>query len=97
MALFLIKRDVRGASDTDYDAAVFRAISCSYEFAGLYWVQSYWDRESGYSYCVYEAESAEQVRQHSVKSQIACDEVYPVTHIAPDGYTASRQTEATAS
>jgi hypothetical protein len=97
MALFLIKRDVRGASETDYDAAVFRAISCSYEFEGLRWVQSYWDRDTGYSYCIYEAANEEQIRQHSSKSRIACDEVHAVTHVAPEGYTAGRMTEAEAS
>jgi hypothetical protein len=93
MALFMIKRNVQGASPTDYDAAVFRAISCAYEFDGLRWVRSYWDRQSGYSYCIYEADSAEQIREHSTLSQIACDEVFQVTDIDPESYDAGRLNE----
>ena len=96
MALFLIKRDVRGATPTDYDAAAFRAISCAYDYEGLRWVHSYWDRESGFSYCVYEAQSIEQIRQHSQRAHIACDEVYPVSHMVPEAYSAGRLGEVEA-
>jgi hypothetical protein len=97
MALFLIKRDVRGATATDYDAAIFRAISCVYDFEGLNWVHSYWDREAGFSYCIYEAESAEQLHQHAERAQIPCDEVYPVAHMVPEAYEAGRLNEVESS
>jgi hypothetical protein len=93
MPLFMIKRDVNGATPMDYDAAVFRAISCAYDFEGLRWVHSYWDRESGNSYCVYEAQSPEQLRQHSQRSHISCDEIYPVAQIVPESYAAGRSSE----
>jgi hypothetical protein len=86
MPLFLIKRAIPGATASDYDAAVFRAMSCAYEFDGLRWVTSYWDEDGGYSYCVYEAQDADQVEQHSHRAQIACDEVFPIVQVNPADY-----------
>jgi hypothetical protein len=96
MPLFLIRRDVTGATQTDYDAGVFRAISCAYDYEGLRWIHSYWDREGGMSYCLYEARSIDQIKQHSQRSQIACDEVLPVSHVQPEMYTAGRLSQAEA-
>jgi hypothetical protein len=93
MALYLVKRNIQGAGPTDYDAALFRALSCVYDFPGLKWLHSFWDRESGISYCVYEAVSVEQIHAHSELSHIPCDEVSVVVASGPDTYEAGRLAE----
>jgi hypothetical protein len=93
MATFLVKRNVGGAGPHDYDAALFRALSCVYDFPGLKWLNSFWDRDAGVSYCVYEGESVEQIYQHSALAHIPCDEVCPVLATGPDTYEAGRIAE----
>ena len=90
MPLFLVKRVVGDVTQTEVDAAVFRAKACAYEFSGLQWLSSYWHKEGGISYCVYEAESKEQLEAHAVRAQVECDEVWPVSLLTPEQYSSSR-------
>ena len=89
MALFLIRRDVRGSNQEDIDAGTWRAVSCAYNFDGLKWINSYWDVEGQRVFCVYEAESAEQIRMHSRLARISCEEVIPVGVIDPTKFMLS--------
>ena len=84
MTTFLVKRNIKGAGPNDYDAALFRALSCVYDFPGLKWM---------HSYCVYEAASVEQIHQHAALAHIPCDEVHPVLATGPDTYEAGRIAE----
>ena len=93
MAQYLVKRNVQGAGPHDYDAALFRALSCIYDFPGLKWKHSFWDRERGVSFCVYEAESVDQIYQHAALAHIPCDEVSEVLATGPDTYEAGRIAE----
>jgi hypothetical protein len=90
MALFLIKRYVGEATQTEVDAAIFRAMSCAYQFDGMRWVTSYWDKEGGYTYCVYEAESKEHIQEHARRASLTCDEVFTVSQLGPEQYPSSR-------
>jgi hypothetical protein len=83
MPLFLIRRNVPGACREDVDAAFLRAHSCAYSYDGLRWVTSYWDQEGEVIHCVWEAEDADQVRDHARRSRIPCDEVREVTQFSP--------------
>jgi len=93
MTTYLVKRNIAGAGPNDYDAALFRALSCVYDFPGLKWLHSFWDREGAVSYCVYEAESIEQIYEHSALAHIPCDEVSVVLATGPDTYEAGRIAE----
>lgn len=86
MPLFLIRREVAGASFEEVEAGGYRALTCAYNYAGLKWVSSYWDEQGGRTYCIYEAESIEQLRDHSERSRIPCDEVIPVREFGPGSY-----------
>jgi hypothetical protein len=86
MPLFTIRREVPGADRTEIDAAAFRAIVCAYEYPGLRWVRSYWDAEAGELSCLYEAESAQQIEEHSRRSRIPCDAVREVIQFGPEEY-----------
>ena len=86
MSLFMIRRDVPGASRDDVDAAAYRAIACAFNFEGLHWVTSYWDEAAGRLSCIYEAEGAEQLADHARRARIPCDEVRPVLELGPGNY-----------
>jgi hypothetical protein len=87
MSLFLIKRLIGESSQSEVDAAIFRARACAYDFPGLRWIQSYWDKQAGITYCIYEAASKEQILDHSRRASLICDEVYPVSLLAPGQYS----------
>jgi hypothetical protein len=66
------------------------------EMAGqMLWIRSYFfEEEDGKlgTICVYEAESADAIREHARRAEIPADEVLPVTETvvaAPDPQTAS--------
>lgn len=88
MPLFTIVRNVPGDTRDDIDAASLRAIICAFEFPGLRWVRSFWDQDRGQLLCVYEGDSVDQIREHSRRSRIPCDEVHPVVEFGPDEYVA---------
>jgi hypothetical protein len=87
MPLFLIKREVPGATQEEVDAAAFRALTCSFYFTGLRWVTSYWDHEAGVINCVYEAEAATDIFEHAQVARIPCNDVRPVENFGPGNYT----------
>ena len=86
MPLYTIRRKIPDASQEDVDAASLRAIFCAYEYSGLKWVRSFWDRDHQELLCVYEATSPDQVREHSERSRIPCDEVIEVLEFGPEQY-----------
>ncbi|HEU0075452.1 MAG TPA: nickel-binding protein [Dehalococcoidia bacterium] len=94
MSLFLIRRDVPTASEEDIRAGILRAVSCAFNFEGMRWVTSYWDRENERAYCVYEAQSAEQLRDHAERARVPCDEVLAVDCISPEDLLTSAGTQA---
>jgi len=89
MPLFTILRNVPGASREDIDADSLRAITCAFEFPGLRWVRSYWDKERDQILCLYQGESVEQIVEHSRRSRIPCDEVNEIVEFGPDEYVMS--------
>ena len=97
MPLYAIRREVGDVPSDEIDAAALRAIFCAVEYDGLRWVRSFWDREAGLLNCIYEAQSAAQIREHSMRSNIPCDGVHEVTEILPGTYIRdSRPTPAAA-
>ena len=86
MPLYTIRRKIPDATQEDVDAASLRAIFCAYEYSGLRWLRSFWDRRNQELLCVYEATSPDQVREHSERSRIPCDEVIEVVEFGPEQY-----------
>jgi hypothetical protein len=83
MPLFTIRRMLPGATREDLDAAGLRATVCAYEFPGLRWVRSYWDRPAGEVLCLYQAKDTAQIEEHSRRARIPCDEVREVVILGP--------------
>lgn len=88
MPLFLIRRDLPGATEEDVDAGSYRAVACAFVYTNMRWVTSYWNRAGGELWCVYEAESAEQLVDHARRARIPCDEIREVTPLDPQQYGA---------
>jgi hypothetical protein len=86
VALFLIRREVQDQSNDDIEAAGYRANACAFHYQGLRWITSYLDRAAGRLMCLYEAQSAEQIRDHSRRALIPCNEVVEVTQIFPENF-----------
>jgi hypothetical protein len=86
MPLYTIRRRLPGATREDVDAASVRALLCAYEYPGMTWVRSFWDRAGNELLCIYEAASPEQLKEHAERSRIPCDEVVEVTEFGPDEY-----------
>jgi hypothetical protein len=82
--LFLIRRDLPGAIEEDIRAGILRAVSCAFNFEGMKWVTSYWDRANGKAYCVYEAANEDQLRDHAERARVPCDEILSVLCIGPE-------------
>ena len=88
MPLFAIRRDIGQLSQEDVDAAGLRATICAAAFTGLHWKKSYWDPARGELRCYYEARSAKDIEEHSLRAAIPCDEVVEVNEILPEAYAA---------
>jgi hypothetical protein len=88
VGLYLIKRDLGQATQEDVDAASIRALSCVYNYDRLRWVTSYWGEQAGIIYCLYEAQSEQQIIDHSAQSRIPCNEITPVQVVNPEEYAA---------
>jgi hypothetical protein len=84
MPLFIVRREIPQADEDALRAGIMRAVSCSYNFEGMRWVTTYWDGRDSKAYCVYEAESIEQLRQHADLARVPCDEVMPVLCLDPE-------------
>ena len=88
MPLYLIDRDISSFDENDLEGAALRALACTYSFQGMRWVRSFLNEETGASFCIYEAESAEDLREHAVLANLPCDEVREVTEIEPQRFEA---------
>ncbi len=88
MAVYLVKRDLGQATQEDVDAAFIRALSCVSNYNDLRWVTSYWGERAGVVYCVYEAQSEQQIIDHSAQSRIPCDGITEVQVVNPQEYGA---------
>ena len=86
MPTYFIRRDVSGLGADDVEAAGFRAAVCAYEYVGLRWIRSYWDRASDELHCYYEAADEVQVRDHSTRSRIPVTEIREVQDIDPSTF-----------
>jgi hypothetical protein len=89
MPLFLVRREVPGAHRGEIDAGAFRAGSCLHNYDDMRWITSYLDVEGERVFCIYEARSADDLRDHAIRARIPCDEVLPVVQLLPEEYGVS--------
>ncbi len=84
MPLFMIERNFAEQLDLSEDMA--KAINIVNEIEGVSWLYSFLSADKKRTYCLYEASSAEAIRQAARKSGIPADEIMEVgNQILPDG------------
>jgi hypothetical protein len=80
MPTFLIERNIPGIQELGSDALKAVARKSNFALAGfnsrVRWIHSY--LVDGKSYCVYEAEDQELIREHSLLAGIPCDRITQV-------------------
>jgi hypothetical protein len=86
LALFLVPRTEPFAGESDLDAAMFRALLCAQSFPGFKWIRTYYTEDSKKAFCVYEANSADDVRAYSRLANIPYDAVIEVEELTRETY-----------
>src|SRR5688572_13063656 len=78
LPLFLVRRTNPYAKPTDLDAAMFRGLICSKEFPGLKWLRTYHTDGMTSAWCVYEANSIDDVAEYSNRASLDYDEIVEI-------------------
>ncbi len=84
MSLYAIRRPFPNATETDLDAAGFRALACVPFYPGMRWIRTLWDPEREETLCIYEARSVDDIWRHSEQAGLPCSEVRRVHEKLPE-------------
>ena len=95
MPLFLVRRTNPYAKPTDLDAAMFRGLICSKEFPGLKWLRTYHTDGMTSAWCVYEANSIDDVAEYSNRASLDYDEIVEIAELTHESYWTPRKSEMT--
>ena len=82
MPLFLIERNFPGALELDAQGvAAIRAVNND---AGVNWLYSFLSADRRKTYCLYEAPSADAIREAARRAKVPADVIIEVSHLQPD-------------
>lgn len=82
MPLFLIERQFPGALELDAQGvADIRAVNSE---VGVDWLYSFLSADRRKTYCLYEAPSAEAIREAARRAKLPADRIIEVTQLQPD-------------
>jgi hypothetical protein len=82
MPLFVIERNFPGALDLDAQGvAAIRAVNADLE---VNWLYSFLSADRRKTYCLYEAPSAEAIREAARRAHVPADGIVEVTQLQPD-------------
>lgn len=84
MPLFLIERQF--ADSLEIDAAGVAAIKQINADVGVSWLHSFLSADRKKSYCLYEAPSADAIRQAAKLANLPADAVIEVSTLRPDAF-----------
>ena len=82
MALFLIERNF--AEQLEVSAAGARDVIAINGEVGVHWVYSFLSADKKKTYCIYEAQSADSIREAARRAGIPADVIIPVSQIIPE-------------
>jgi hypothetical protein len=82
MALFVIERNFAEQMELDKDAA--RMVKQVNADAGVNWLFSFLSADKKKTYCLYEAASAEAIREAARRLNIPADVIIEVTQLKPE-------------
>jgi hypothetical protein len=82
MPLFVIERQFPGALELDAQGvASIRAVNAD---LGVNWLYSFLSADRRKTYCLYEAPSAEAIREAARRANVPADRIVEVTQLQPD-------------
>jgi hypothetical protein len=82
MPLFVIERQFPGALQLDAQGvASIHAVNAE---LGVNWLYSFLSADRRKTYCLYEAPSAEAIREAARRANVPADKVVEVTHLRPE-------------
>jgi Protein of unknown function (DUF4242) len=88
MPLFLVERNF--AEDLELTADDVLGIRAVNDDTAVRWVYSFLSADKRKTYCLYEAPSAEAIREAARRNGIPADVIVPVTELQPDAIAAGR-------
>lgn len=87
MPLFLVERNF--AEDLELTGADVLGIEAVNDDVGVRWIYSFLSADKRKTYCLYEAPSAEQIREAAARADIPADAIIAVSEIRPEAIRAA--------
>jgi hypothetical protein len=81
VGLYVVRHHFKAPIDEN-DESARQMLEVNREF-GVDWVRSYYSHDGAHSVCVYEAPSAEVLREHALCLGLPVEEVLPVVEVLP--------------
>jgi len=88
MPLFLVERNF--AEELELTAADVSGITAVNDDAGVRWVYSFLSADKRKTYCLYEAPTADAIREAARRNDIPVDAIIAVSELSPDAILAGR-------
>jgi hypothetical protein len=91
MPIFLIERNF--AEQLEVNPEIARALNAINDDAGVEWLISFLSADKKKTYCLYEAPSAEAIREAARQAGLPADSVIEVGELLPDGLSGAVRPE----
>ena len=88
MPLFLVERNF--AEELELTAGDVAGIQAVNDDAGVRWVYSFLSADKRKTYCLYEAPTADAIREAARRNDIPVDVIIAVSELSPDAILAGR-------
>ena len=88
MPLFLVERNF--AEELELTAGDVSGITAVNDDAGVRWVYSFLSADKRKTYCLYEAPTADAIREAARRNDIPVDVIIAVSELSPDAILAGR-------
>ena len=88
MPLFLVERNF--AEELELTASDVSGIQAVNDDAGVRWVYSFLSADKRKTYCLYEAPTADAIREAARRNDIPVDVIIAVSELSPDAILAGR-------
>jgi hypothetical protein len=87
MPLFLIERNF--AEELELSSDAVRGLQAINDDVGVHWVNSFLSGDKRKTYCLYEAPSADAIREAARRASIPADAIVAVDDIRPEAITSA--------
>jgi Nickel responsive protein SCO4226-like len=87
MPLFLVERNF--AEELELSAEAVLGLQAVNDEVGVHWVNSFLSGDKRKTYCLYEAPSADAIREAARRASIPADAIVPVDDVRPEAITSA--------